>query len=1667
VNKAFDGTTAAGVSGNATLVGVETGDAVALGGSPAFAFADSAVGVNKPITASGYTVSGVSAANYLLAQPTGLAASITAAPATITLGNLHQTYNKSPRSVSATTTPAGLAVSIAYNGSPTAPANAGNYTVNATISTPTHTGSAIGTLSIARKALSISGIVALDKPYDGTTSANASGTPALVGVEPGDTVVLGGTPAFAFADPEAGTNKPVSVSGYAISGASASNYSLAQPAGLTANITSDPAVPAMANATVNGTFSVPLSHTISATGASLSFALANGALPPGVLLDGATGILAGTPTSAGNFTANITASNLSGAATARFAFRIAKAAQSISGLAPAEQRAVGVFYLPGATASSNLTVAYVSANTTVATVSGNSVTAKAPGTVAITASQGGNANWLPAPNATQVLTVVKGNQTITFNALANRVYGTSAFALAATSSSKLPVSYSSSNASVATVSGNLVTVLGAGNTTITAAQAGNELFNAAEPAGRPLVVNRASQTLAFTLSGNRSLGEGTLLLNATSSAGLPVAYTSSNTAVATVSGNLVTLLASGTTTVTASQGGDSNYLPATNVGRTLAVTAITPGVATGNASAVSATGATLNGEVSSTGGAPVLERGFFRSTTGGFADGTGTKISATGSFSSGAFSLNATGLVANTTYYYKAFARNSAGTSYGAEQSFTAARTPQTIAFAALAARTFGSAPFNISATASSNLTVSFASSNSSVATVSGNTVAILGAGNTTITASQAGSGTFAPANPVPQVLAVARRSQTIAFGTLPARMLTGPAFALNATATSNLAVTYTSSNPAVATVAGNVVTPVSMGTTVITAGQAGDSNHLPAANVSQNLTIVRGVPFVETQGPTAGINTALLNGAILSTNGENALERGFFTSTTNGFADGLGTKVSASGNFTAGSFSLNATALLANTTYYYKAFARNSGGTAYGLQQSFTTRKAVPAIAAFSLAGQVGVAQALTVNATSAPDSFAVSAGSLPAGLSLNTTTGILSGTPAAAGSGNFTLSATNNGGTGTRLVAFTVSKGNQTVSGFAGTANRSAGTSFPAGGATNSGLPITYATSNAGVVSIGSNGTLNALMPGVAVITATQAGNANWNAAPTARQVLTVGTPLAGVAFTGPAGLVYDGLAKTHTASLTGVSAWSYHYTGRDGTAYYGTTAPIFAGSYTLTAVSATASRPGFASMNFTIAPRPVALALSGLDKTYDGTTAASAAATVQGRVGTDDVVAGGAPVLAFGDPAAGSGKPVAVSGYALAGSRASNYALAAPSGTTANITARALTVAANQATKVLGASLASGPGSTAFTASGLVPGDSIGSVTMAYGAGSGAGSAGGLYAGQAVPSAAVFTSGSASNYAIGYVAGDILVSPPAPEFSRPVNDGNGTVTVRWSAVAGAAGYQIQSSPNATMAGASQGNASAAEATFALGDNTVNFFQVRSVHSGFTGPWSARQVVQLVRINPNTVRYVGLAAHPGNFTVDGIFGPNNEAGLAAAATSANATQIQTLNASGAWSAPIFRSSTAGAWIQGTSTPAGGTAIPAGTGFALRNPSTTLSQRVVLSGPAFANTPPLVLSPNGPGKWTLFSALRSRPGSLGELGFIPGTAAGNFLSGASQSASDYIIADDGRTGAKTYWFNSLENRWYSGTTPLAVPPLVPAGVGLYIWQQPGSTWGLWQVPVD
>ena len=104
---------------------------------------------NAPTNAGGYTVIGTVVDNNYAGSTTNTLV-ISKAAATVTLGNLNQTYDGTAKSVSVTTAPPGLTVNLTYNGSASAPTNAGSYTVIGTVVDNNYAGSATNTLVIGK-----------------------------------------------------------------------------------------------------------------------------------------------------------------------------------------------------------------------------------------------------------------------------------------------------------------------------------------------------------------------------------------------------------------------------------------------------------------------------------------------------------------------------------------------------------------------------------------------------------------------------------------------------------------------------------------------------------------------------------------------------------------------------------------------------------------------------------------------------------------------------------------------------------------------------------------------------------------------------------------------------------------------------------------------------------------------------------------------------------------------------------------------------------------------------------------------------------------------------------------------------------------------------------------------------------------------------------------------------------------------------------------------------------------------------------------------------------------------------------------------------------------------------------------------------------------------------
>lgn len=201
---------------------------------------------------------------------------------------------------------------------------------------------------------------------------------------------------------------------------------------------------------------------------------------------------------------------------------------------------------------------------------------------------------------------------------------------------------------------------------------------------------------------------------------------------------------------------------------------------------------------------------------------------------------------------------------------------------------------------------------------------------------------------------------------------------------------------------------------------------------------------------------------------------------------------------------------------------------------------------------------------------------------------------------------------------------------------------------------------------------------------VTFTPADAVNFNTAATSASVTVNAASLPAVSFTAPSSLVYDGSGKIYSASATGPSSVTLTYTGRNGTTYNSTTAPTSAGDYTVTATTGDANYSGSDAVNFSITAKELTGSFTAANKTYDGTTSAAVTGrSVAGAVSGDDVNHTGGTAT-FASKSVGSGKTVTLTGATLTGAAAGNYTLSSMNTTTANITAKALTIGSPNLTK-----------------------------------------------------------------------------------------------------------------------------------------------------------------------------------------------------------------------------------------------------------------------------------------------------------------------------------------------------------------------------------------------
>jgi len=305
VDRVYNGGTAVGLTGSATLAGVLGSDVVSVAGTAAGTMADKNAGTARPVTITGLTLAGADAGNYSVSDASGATVDIAQAALTSTgLTAVNRVYN-GLTSVAMNLTGASLAgvvsgdvVGVSTATGTMADKNAGNgkavTVTNLTLSGAdalnySVTDASGATVDIARAALTSAGLTGVNRVYDGSTSVALNGSAAtLTGVLSGDVVSVSGG-VGSMADKNVGSGKAVTVGSVTLAGADAGNYVATDSSSPTVTI-----IPATVFATgltgVDRVYDGSVDVALDTSAATLSGVIAGDVL--GLAASGATGTMA-------------------------------------------------------------------------------------------------------------------------------------------------------------------------------------------------------------------------------------------------------------------------------------------------------------------------------------------------------------------------------------------------------------------------------------------------------------------------------------------------------------------------------------------------------------------------------------------------------------------------------------------------------------------------------------------------------------------------------------------------------------------------------------------------------------------------------------------------------------------------------------------------------------------------------------------------------------------------------------------------------------------------------------------------------------------------------------------------------------------------------------------------------------------------------------------------------------------------------------------------------------------------------------------------------------------------------------------------------------------------------------------------------------------------------
>lgn len=473
---------------------------------------------------------------------------------------------------------------------------------------------------------------------------------------------------------------------------------------------------------------------------------------------------------------------------------------------------------------------------------------------------------------------------------------------------------------------------------------------------------------------------------------------------------------------------------------------------------------------------------------------------------------------------------------------FRVALQSQTVAFTSTAPTglTFGTTTTytpTVSGTASEvNPEITVDAASSAVCSISSGVVSIIGAGTCTLNANQAANGFYSDATQVQQSFTVSKQAQTISFtSTAPTNAVVGGAsYTVSATGGGSGSSIVFSTSSSGCSVSGSTVTFTAVGDCVIKANQAGATNYLLAAEVSQTISVAKGVQTISFTSTAPG--NAVVGGATYSV-------------TAAGGASGNSVTLSIdSGSSPVCTLSGNTVSFIGvgNCTVLANQASSSNYEAATQVAQTFAVAKGAQAINFTSTAPSSAVVGGFTYTPTAtggatgnsvvfSVDSSATSFCEIANGTVTFIGVGTCSLKANQAGNSNY-----NDGVEATQ--SFSVAKGNQiilftTTTPTNAVVNGSTYTPAAIGGVSGNSVVFSIAASSSAICAI-SSGQVSFNAVGDCVIEANQDGSSNYLAANTVRQTISVGKGTQAVAFTSvqPASAKVDGTGYTPSVSQLG---------------------------------------------------------------------------------------------------------------------------------------------------------------------------------------------------------------------------------------------------------------------------------------------------------------------------------------------------------------------------------------------------------------------------------------------------------------------------------------------------------------------------------------------------